>query len=503
MRCLFMRAEGPQEPPEDPHTARRSMRRIISDDDDRSPRERSSSNPEELANTMRTEDELRDQLFENPLPEPKPHRSVARNAPVGANPAYHLARKAAPRVYCCGCCGTRRLSSMGGGREGGREGAARAGPPPAPPRAGTWLARPQDVVDERKQAVAVGLDDCERTVCLQNVGNLKEAGAAHSATCGVWQYRICGVRCSGCSAFLGVKVKSLERLPDDRTALNPRNMHDLLAELFSDSRGVRTSPPVATWLQDVAQQQPLATATAVDAPARSSRASRSRSPTPDALAAALIAPGSRVEIEQVFLGTRYLRLLDAHTQRRANPRLEPRAPAPTARRRSLCEGCSPRMPCSASLQAGERGGATAVQGVRRQPVVHRPAAVHQAPLGLWQHAAQLRVLRELARAGQLHGARRVRGAPRAGADGHGRRPLQVRQAGGLPLLPRQDADGAQPEPDRALRPRRVVLHQGAVPARAPRRLWPEQPRPPAPPPTQRRIVGLGGRPTPTPHPPDR
>ena len=67
LRCLLLRVQegagGAQEADPDPHTARRSMRRIISDDDDRSPRERSSSNPEELANTQRIEDELREALF--------------------------------------------------------------------------------------------------------------------------------------------------------------------------------------------------------------------------------------------------------------------------------------------------------------------------------------------------------------------------------------------------------------------------------------------------------
>ena len=135
--------------------------------------------------------------------------------------------------------------------------------------------------------------------------------------------------------------------------------------------------------------------------------------------------------------------------------------------------------------------------------------VHQAAVGVWRRRARERVLHEFVGEGRLrrrrlvrsaqfkptsdyatylpHASHRfllpvpaqVRGAPRARADGDGRRPLQVRQAGRLQVLRRQDDDEAQPQPGRPLRPGLVVLLARAVPAHAP--------------PRRRRLSGALGR----------
>ena len=97
----------------------------------------------------------------------------------------------------------------------------------------------------------MSLDDSEFTICAESADVVEKHQYEVTAD-GVWCYSVGGLRCRGCNAFLGVKIKSVERKQDPRRdgSEASRNMYDLFHDLFQESRGVRISvraaPPSRT-----------------------------------------------------------------------------------------------------------------------------------------------------------------------------------------------------------------------------------------------------------------
>jgi len=153
------------------------------------------------------------------------------------------------------------------------------------------------------------------------------------------------VRCACCSAFLGVRVKEVQKIGGRRREGDEsRSAPDRLNEAYHESRGVRLSPPSSLWLRSVAPPPPplpppppplpgdasLPPAGAslpdhspavpcVGRLARGRSGSGSRRAEPPPPTTTTIESGSRLSVEQTYLGTRYLRVLDAHAQRPLNP----------------------------------------------------------------------------------------------------------------------------------------------------------------------------------------
>ena len=197
------------------------------------------------------------------------------------------------------------------------------------------------------------------------------------------RYALANVRCRRCDVFVGVKVTSLEvhaqteaaqrhhaqvrampsnpraALASPRSRPSPaappprpqvRTMHDLLSDIFNDSRGVRISAPDARWLDAMSPPRlpPPFLVPAPDAVGSSSIASSSSSsagaaddddegavhcvgrltrrspPPPPPAAPEVAAPACEVRdgsyaVGQIYLGIRYLRIADA--QARARPHI--------------------------------------------------------------------------------------------------------------------------------------------------------------------------------------
>ena len=203
--------------------------------------------------------------------------------------------------------------------------------------------RPQDVLSESEQAVDMSLDDSEFTICCESADVVEKHSYDVTAD-GVWSYAVGGLRCRRCNAFLGVKIKSVERKQDPRREHeSSRNMYDLFNDLFQDSRGVRISAPDQRWLHSMAPPPPVCAeaeeAAAAETVRCAGRLTRSRSASSTAADAAMREaarvrsqsapePGTKFGVGQIFLGIRYLRLVDAHSMKPAVP-LVP----------LLCRGC--------------------------------------------------------------------------------------------------------------------------------------------------------------------
>jgi len=240
---------------------------------------------------MDEEDRNRLELFEKVSTNP-PRRKRGRTSTPGAHIGFQLAQHATQHVYCCGACGK-------------------------------WLVRPQDVLDGRRRAADVSIDDSALTICTESADVLEaESHAFESA--GGWRYAFTAVRCPQCAVFLGVKLK---------TAFRKRMTHGSVLPL--DFRGVRVSTPNKAWIDDA-----LRTVALQEGP---SQAALAAGPVPlDGVVLQMVAPRDpqavwlredeteeTVPVDQVYLGARYLRVLDAH-------RSEPvEGPLPL-----LCRGCS-------------------------------------------------------------------------------------------------------------------------------------------------------------------
>ena len=122
--------------------------------------------------------------------------------------------------------------------------------------AGAWLVRPQDLLSESEQAVDMSLDDSEFTICTESADVVEKHSYEVTAD-GIWCYAVGGLRCRGCDAFLGVKIKSVEKRQDPRhDAEASRSMYDIFNGLFRESRGVRISSPDQRWLRTVVSPPP-------------------------------------------------------------------------------------------------------------------------------------------------------------------------------------------------------------------------------------------------------
>ena len=215
-RLREQEAHETQPEAQDLATPRQGLPRLLSEED-----ERASQAEGDMWNVMHDEDGRRERLFrlENAsacFRQP----SRARTTP-GAHIGFQMAQRSTARVYCCAACGA-------------------------------WLVRPQDLLSESEQAVDMSLDDSEFTICTESADVVEKHSYEVTAD-GVWCYQVGGLRCRGCDAFLGVKIKSVEKKPDPRVdGEASRTMYDIFNGLFRESRGVRISSPDQRWLRAVA-----------------------------------------------------------------------------------------------------------------------------------------------------------------------------------------------------------------------------------------------------------
>jgi hypothetical protein len=303
-------------------TPRQGLPRLLSEEDERA----SQAEGGDMWNVMHDEDGRRERLFRLENASACFRQPRARPTP-GAHIGYQIAQRSTARVYCCAGCGA-------------------------------WLVRPQDLLSESEQAVDMSLDDSEFTICTESADVVEKHSYEVTAD-GVWCYQVGGLRCRGCDAFLGVKIKSVEKKHDPRVdAETSRTMYDIFNGLFRESRGVRISSPDQRWLRAVAPPPPpcaevggvaataeAAAAAAVEAAEAaaeveagragcSGRLTRSRGASAAAAEQAAAAareaarahsqqhapePGTKYGVGQLFLGIRYLRLVDARSMRPVLP----------------------------------------------------------------------------------------------------------------------------------------------------------------------------------------
>ena len=201
-------------------TPRQGLPRLLSEEDERA----SQAEGGDMWNVMHDEDGRRERLFRLENASACFRQPRARPTP-GAHIGYQIAQRSTARVYCCAGCGA-------------------------------WLVRPQDLLSESEQAVDMSLDDSEFTICTESADVVEKHSYEVTAD-GVWCYQVGGLRCRGCDAFLGVKIKSVEKKHDPRVdAETSRTMYDIFNGLFRESRGVRISSPDQRWLRAVAPPPP-------------------------------------------------------------------------------------------------------------------------------------------------------------------------------------------------------------------------------------------------------
>ena len=291
--------------------------------------------PENMHVWMAETDSQRELLFHHAnenLGLPAKKRQRGRRIPdAGASVGYQMARKSTRRVYCCSGCNA-------------------------------WLVRPQDLIEDGV-AAQVALDDCDTTLCMAEA-KVRESDM-HELETDAWRYHIVSVRCVECDAFLGVAMKTMQLKPE--VLRHDAPAHTMDDCLLFESRGLRASGPNPRWLaahcralggapvsaltgatacagaQLVGAVLPLSAIASASA-AMTSNASAARVSSalgmqegeqrqewndgalPTLAEAAALSAGvaaaaeeaaalAPIAVNQIFLGTRYLRLLDAHSNR--------------------------------------------------------------------------------------------------------------------------------------------------------------------------------------------
>lgn len=109
--------------------------------------------------------------------------------------------------------------------------------------------RPQDVLQEEQRCAEVSLDDSAHTICVAHA-DVKDGDPYEVDTGGGWRCCATGVQCVRCSAFLGVRVRYMERREGDGFVPDIFAMHD--------TRGVRVAPPNRHWLKRMGVLEPAA-----------------------------------------------------------------------------------------------------------------------------------------------------------------------------------------------------------------------------------------------------
>ncbi len=143
---------------------------------------------------MAEEDKRRDDLFQSEQQGRTASEGAKRRRrnplePASLNIAYRLATSKLSHAYACGACSA-------------------------------WIARPCDIIDDEchpgVQAADLSLDDSANTICAKAT-TARDAEAYEAISPGGrWRYGVCAARCPECSAFLGVKVRTVDsRWGDD------------------------------------------------------------------------------------------------------------------------------------------------------------------------------------------------------------------------------------------------------------------------------------------------
>ena len=220
---------------------------------------------------------------------------------------------------------------------------------------GAWLVRPQDVLTGSDRAADISLDDSARTLCVSHA-EVREGATKEIEARDGWRCSVKGVHCADCKAFLGVRVKSIVLPPAERRR-SRMNEFTELHELTTDHHGVRISQPDGKWLKGARRRRRQAMAVKAAAAVKAEEAGSSSSSgrmvveaypvgvaaseeereaarreaaTAAEAFAAMMAEeeeesdgsdseeeeeeeeeGGPLPVDQVYLGLRYLRLLDA------------------------------------------------------------------------------------------------------------------------------------------------------------------------------------------------
>jgi len=139
---------------------------------------------------------------------------------------------------------------------------------------GAWVGRPQEVVPKEQRVLRISLDDSEQTVCL-DASNVRAHDQILELSAGeAWLCRVRRLCCARCDVVLGVRVDDAKRV---QTA-EERGHSAPFGRRLHSAPGVRACAP-----SESSVLQPTAPV------------------------------GTLVWLEQCYLGARYLRLLDAHT----------------------------------------------------------------------------------------------------------------------------------------------------------------------------------------------
>eukprot|EP00325_Prymnesiales_sp_UTEX-LB-985_P026274 CAMPEP_0174733160 /NCGR_PEP_ID=MMETSP1094-20130205/60780_1 /TAXON_ID=156173 /ORGANISM="Chrysochromulina brevifilum, Strain UTEX LB 985" /LENGTH=383 /DNA_ID=CAMNT_0015935783 /DNA_START=121 /DNA_END=1272 /DNA_ORIENTATION=+ len=213
----------------------------------------------------------------------------------GAHIGFQMAQRTTQHVYCCGACGVSlalsepHLFPLWYAEDSVNLDTSNA--PCARTRCtGKWLVRPQDILNDTQHAAAVSLDDSAHTICTESADVIEAESHAFETIDG-WHYGFTGIRCRQCTVFLGVKLKTV------------RHKHIVHAHSIPpDFRGVRVSNPAEVWLS-------------------SALAARLLEAEEDGIEDDDSDEEAEVRVEQIFLGVRYLRVLDAQRNQPADERI--------------------------------------------------------------------------------------------------------------------------------------------------------------------------------------
>jgi len=310
LRCLLLRLRHEAaNDPEEELVVRAGLPRLLSDDDSR--QLQPQGDQDDMCEVMLEEDARRRRLFQHRLqrdfnqcnrPSRTPTCYHRRNTNAGAHVGFQLAHNCTQRAYCCAACGT-------------------------------WIARHQDVIPSDKRAVDISLDDSEVTVCVDVCNIIESKSFVESNATPYWRYEIQRVRCANCNVFLGVKVKTIEKADESRLPLRDAQGHHAINRfnvILGDACGVRLSGPEPHWLQRLApaaEHEPMHSPMA-HCVGRLVRGDAQTEAHSHAGSGVRIEPGTKLDVEQTYLGIRYLRVVNAHSQRPVN------AVVPL-----LCKGC--------------------------------------------------------------------------------------------------------------------------------------------------------------------